>query len=497
MDHEVDESLIEATIRRVAEAKAAQARVNDEPVDSRGARGTEPGRDVGEDAIEATIRRVAEASAANALPAASELPRNEDEDAIEATIRRVAEASAAQASAGASEPPLDGGEDPSEATIRRVAETSATQFAGVAFPSRSDDEDPIEATIRRVAAEQAVRDAELAARQPDPVNAAIAHAETVLTQDDISMPASHNSPLYLVGESADVTDARQSDSDWTDRAGDSRGDTVTPAGPEEVGQYRRPRLVEREPVAVSGADLDDGGAVARIEGELRETNRRLDQMAARVDALMTTLERVVGEREAPLVGTSRAHPAVMSQSGSDDDDWDDAPRLPRIPLGGPPRPAIVRDPSPMTATAEQLIEDPEVSPVREMPRSAPSFEPARLDERPAAELHPVEPDSRFAPPTAPPPKRGFDLLPKTYRITVEDKRRGVDLVPLHRALLGMDGVKDISLLSYNNGVAIVSVETENGIEPDALNHAVARAMSREVKVEVHNDTTMVVKLAED
>ena len=55
--------------------------------------------------------------------------------------------------------------------------------------------------------------------------------------------------------------------------------------------------------------------------------------------------------------------------------------------------------------------------------------------------------------------RGFELLPRTYRLTVEDKRRGVDLVPLHRALLGMDGVRDMSLLSYSNGTAIVALET--------------------------------------
>ena len=67
----------------------------------------------------------------------------------------------------------------------------------------------------------------------------------------------------------------------------------------------------------------------------------------------------------------------------------------------------------------------------------------------------VQPDER----------RGFDLLPRTYRITVEDKRRGVDLVPLHRALLAMDGVKDMSLLSYNNGVAIVPLETVDDIDP--------------------------------
>ena len=88
------------------------------------------------------------------------------------------------------------------------------------------------------------------------------------------------------------------------------------------------------------------------------------------------------------------------------------------------------------------------------------------------------------------------MLPRNYRITVEDKRRGVDLVPLHPALLGLNGVKDMSLLSYSNGVAIVALEATTEINPDALGAAVAHAMARETKVEVHNEQTMVVKLAD-
>lgn len=113
---------------------------------------------------------------------------------------------------------------------------------------------------------------------------------------------------------------------------------------------------------------------------------------------------------------------------------------------------------------------------------------AGVDERPLPEP---------PPPVRPEPRRGFDLLPRTYRITVEDKRRGVDLVPLHRALLAMDGVRDMSLVSYNNGVAIVSLEMVNDIDTQALGKAVSRAMSREAAVEQHNERTLVVKLAED
>jgi hypothetical protein len=147
--------------------------------------------------------------------------------------------------------------------------------------------------------------------------------------------------------------------------------------------------------------------------------------------------------------------------------------LPHIPNGQPIRPAIFRDPSPQTATAEQFQPEPEDA---------------------AADTRPIP---QPLPPLHAPPKRGFDLLPRTYRVTVEDKRRGVDLVPLHRALLGMDSVRDMSLLSYSNGTAIVSLDTLDELNPDALCQAISLAMSRDARVEVHNEQTMVVKLAEE
>jgi hypothetical protein len=120
--------------------------------------------------------------------------------------------------------------------------------------------------------------------------------------------------------------------------------------------------------------------------------------------------------------------------------------------------------------------------------TAEQLEPQVIDRRPIPKpLPPIEVE----------PRRGLDLLPRTYRITVEDKRRGVDLVPLHRALLSMDGVRDMALLSYNNGVAIVSLEMAGELDPDALAHSVSEAMSREARTEVHNEHTMVVKLAGD
>jgi len=132
-----------------------------------------------------------------------------------------------------------------------------------------------------------------------------------------------------------------------------------------------------------------------------------------------------------------------------------------------------------------------------LPNAAPGSRAGAPAEPPEQQVIDRRPIPRPLPPLEVEPKRGLDLLPLTYRVTVEDKRRGVDLVPLHRALLSMAGVRDMALISYNNGAAIVSLETTGELDPDTLAAAVSRAMSRGARAEVHSDHAFVVKLAED
>jgi hypothetical protein len=173
-----------------------------------------------------------------------------------------------------------------------------------------------------------------------------------------------------------------------------------------------------------------------------EQSSQLQALVDRLDAVLPLLERLV------------------ARSGGE---WDRDPSIPRA-QPGMARPVLM-----------------------DAPQRATSAEPDVIDTRPIPKPLPplVE------------PRRGLDLLPRTYRITVEDKRRGVDLVPLHRAMLSMEGVRDMSLMSYNNGVAIVAIETTSELDPELLGASVSKAMGREARVEVHNESTMVVKLSEE
>lgn len=311
--------------------------------------------------------------------------------------------------------------------------------------SRAVDEDLIEATIRRVAASKAARTTESVEPSLDdgdvpaaPDDAPELHVVPPMS-DEFEAEPPPVAARAPVDETLIEATLRRIEAEQAARMAEA---DVAPAGRGEqnAGEAMPADEAVAPPAAfdLPASDAPWADVVRELRQELEDTRRQLHVLATRVDAALS----------APAHEARRSAP----QQTQSDDDWDDAPQLSRLPIGTPPRPGIVREPSPPMAAAA---------------------------------------------PTPPPAKRGLELLARTYRITVEDKRRGVDLVPLHRALLGMDGVRDISLLSYSNGTAIVALEATGEIAPDVLGAAVSRAMARELEVEVHNEQTMVVKLAED
>ncbi|MBI5287930.1 MAG: hypothetical protein HY873_03035 [Chloroflexi bacterium] len=416
------------------------------------------GKDIDEDLIEATIRRIQAQSAGD--------PDSDEEEASEAgeaESRATSEAALLRL----------------QAHVPPPRESSAPGLtAGFGAEAASDD-DSIEATIRRVQAQAASRSKESgadsssapehgdSAGEEDAIAATIRRVQAQVASRDISadfLPA----PLPPLEE--DEGEAADDASDIAQTRPQEEEPELAPtawreqAPPVETTQW--PGRDER----LLGEPATWEIAAQRLEEGLQTTQREIRALAARFDALMPALERALG-------GATGAAPSLTvvqpQRPAGGDGEWDDRPRVAPMQFGAPPRPPVFRDPSPQTATAAELVEEPQAAEA-EPPAAA------------APKLHAIDAAGNLD-----------RRLPRQYRITVEDKRRGVDLVPLHRAMQGLENIKDMSLLSYSNGVAIVLVESVGAIDPEALRAAVERAMSREAKIEVHNEQTMVVKIQEE
>ena len=81
-----------------------------------------------------------------------------------------------------------------------------------------------------------------------------------------------------------------------------------------------------------------------------------------------------------------------------------------------------------------------------------------------------------------PELHGLELLPQLYLVTVEDRDRRVDLVPLHRALLGIEAIEEITLASYANGVPVVSLRAKRAIDLEQLRGAIESTLRRACEV---------------
>jgi hypothetical protein len=152
---------------------------------------------------------------------------------------------------------------------------------------------------------------------------------------------------------------------------------------------------------------------------------------------------------------------------------------PVTPPGAPPlavpQPAASADPVQPDATAEQ--------------RARSTFE--RLWER-------IELERRERDPAASEgghDRKGLELLPQDYMMTVEDREGKVDLIPLHRALLGLVPVEAISLLSFANGVPVISLRSDGELDLDRLGSAVSAAMDRQCEVIPQDNGRVYLRLS--
>ena len=89
-----------------------------------------------------------------------------------------------------------------------------------------------------------------------------------------------------------------------------------------------------------------------------------------------------------------------------------------------------------------------------------------------------------------PERRGLELLPQLYMVTVEDRERRVDLVPLHRALQAVEGIDEITLVSFANGIPVVSLRARHEIDMEQLRNAVQSTLKKDCEL-IPQDTGRV------
>ncbi len=84
--------------------------------------------------------------------------------------------------------------------------------------------------------------------------------------------------------------------------------------------------------------------------------------------------------------------------------------------------------------------------------------------------------------------------PYAYRVTVEDRKNSVELMQLHAALASIAAVRNLSLLNYVNGIASISLESVDELQPVDIENALHKVMKRDSTVVPHESSTFLVQL---
>jgi hypothetical protein len=115
-----------------------------------------------------------------------------------------------------------------------------------------------------------------------------------------------------------------------------------------------------------------------------------------------------------------------------------------------------------------------------------------------------EAESAWAPPAGPsrPSLKPVTLVPDdtpapfAYRLTVEDRKNSVELMKLHQALTSIPSVRNLSLLNFASGVASLTLEATDEIQPSELENAVRKVMKRSCSVVPHESNTILVQVGD-
>jgi len=121
-------------------------------------------------------------------------------------------------------------------------------------------------------------------------------------------------------------------------------------------------------------------------------------------------------------------------------------------------------------------------------------EPEEQEQRAARRPRASSDDGRSAALPVPTSNGG---APYCFTVTVEDVGAKVKLVPLHQSLSRMSGVRQLSLRSYANGVAVVSVDSEVELEAAAIEEALGGGMKKACRVIAGEGPSFIVRMGRE
>ena len=149
------------------------------------------------------------------------------------------------------------------------------------------------------------------------------------------------------------------------------------------------------------------------------------------------------------------------------------------------------------ARAEQALADSVAPPDASVASSEEEAEPEPEEEEQRVARRPraSSDDGRFAAKLAVPTSNGGAAY--CYTVTVEDVGAKVKLVPLHQSLSRMSGVRELSLRSYANGVAVVSVDSEVELEATAIEEALGDGMKKACRVSAGEGPSFIVRMGRE
>jgi hypothetical protein len=232
----------------------------------------------------------------------------------------------------------------------------------------------------------------------------------------------------------------------------------------ETSGERAPQVVE------PGADTEQlAAALAAWRQSLESAKKSIDEATAAVGLLNATLREM-----APLWRS-----LGQLQKALTDVDWAEAM-------------------DEATAAAEEAL------------AKATAFPPppvAFSEEMAAPEMEELETEAaREASPTFASPRRPLARLdvpaseggaPYSYALTVEEVGSRVKLVPLHQSLSQVEGIRELSLRSYTNGVAVVSIDSEIELDARVLQEALGAGMNQAYRVISGEGPSFLARLGGD